>query len=64
MRFASVINCVVLLRDAVKAFHLMFEGQRLDPNISKWDVNILQISKNKRHLDKASCLHFWESVDR
>lgn len=27
----------------VKAFHLRFEEHRLDPNIQKWDVHILQV---------------------
>lgn len=28
---------------SVKAFHLRFEEHRLDPNIQKWDVHILQV---------------------
>ena len=57
-------DVIIFVLHLVKAFHLKFEGQRLDPNISKWDVNILEISESRRHLDKASCLHFWEAVDK
>jgi len=33
---------------AVKAFHLKFEELKCDPNIQKWDVQLLEISRNKR----------------
>ena len=29
---------------AVKGFHVKFEESRLDPNIKKWDVQILQVN--------------------
>lgn len=48
----------------VKAYHLKFEELKCDPNIQKWDVQVLEISRNKRHLDKASILRFWETLDR
>ena len=31
-------------RPVVKAFHIRFEELRLDPNIQKWDVHVLQVS--------------------
>ena len=49
---------------AVKAYHVKFEEARLDPNIQKWDVSVLHISKSRRHLDKASVLRFWETLDK
>ncbi len=55
---------VILFFLPVKAFHLKFEEMKLEPNIKKWDVQVLQISRNKRHLDKANILHFWETLDR
>jgi parafibromin len=48
----------------IKAFHLRFEESRLDPNIQKWDVHLLQISQNRRHLDKQSIMRYWETLDR
>lgn len=48
----------------MKAYHLKFDELRCDPNILKWDIQVLEISRNKRHLDKASILLFWETLDR
>uniref|UniRef100_A0A0M3HXQ6 CDC73_C domain-containing protein n=1 Tax=Ascaris lumbricoides TaxID=6252 RepID=A0A0M3HXQ6_ASCLU len=47
----------------VAAFHLMFDDQRLDSNVAKWSVNILKLSRNKRHLDRAILARFWETLD-
>uniref|UniRef100_A0A5S6QYX2 Cell division control protein 73 C-terminal domain-containing protein n=1 Tax=Trichuris muris TaxID=70415 RepID=A0A5S6QYX2_TRIMR len=48
----------------VCAFHLKWEDDKLDTNVSKWAVNVLTLSRTKRHLDRA-CLHkFWETLDR
>lgn len=47
----------------IKAFHLKWDESRLDDNIAKWNVQILELSRNKRHLDKASLLKFWASLD-
>ncbi len=49
---------------AVKAYHLKFDELKIDPNIQKWDVQVLEISRNRRHLDKACMLRFWETIDR
>lgn len=48
----------------VLGFHLKFDCDRLDDNIKQWSVNILDISKTRRHLDKASLLKFWQILDR
>ena len=48
----------------VKGYHVKFDELKLDPNISKWDVHVLQISKTRRHLDKASVLRFWDTLDK
>ncbi|KHN72688.1 Parafibromin [Toxocara canis] len=47
----------------VAAFHLMFDDQRLDGNVAKWSVNILKLSRTKRHLDRAMLARFWETLD-
>ncbi|CAK9291760.1 unnamed protein product [Gordionus sp. m RMFG-2023] len=48
----------------IKAFHLKWEEMKLDSNVAKWDVHVIQLSRNKRHLDRASLLKFWEVLDR
>ncbi|XP_012494395.1 PREDICTED: parafibromin [Propithecus coquereli] len=48
----------------IKAFHLKYDEVRLDPNVQKWDVTILELSYHKRHLDRPVFLRFWETLDR
>lgn len=48
----------------ISAFHLKFEEQKLDPNVAKWSVNVLSLSKTKRHLDKAILHKFWDTLER
>ncbi|KAL9988717.1 hypothetical protein ACROYT_G003195 [Oculina patagonica] len=47
-----------------KGFYLKYDEMKTDPNVQKWDVQILTISRNKRHLDKASIIRFWEILDK
>lgn len=47
-----------------KGFYLKYDEMKTDPNVQKWDVHILTISRNKRHLDKASIIRFWEILDK
>jgi len=37
---------------------------KLDANVAKWAVNVLQISRTRRHLDRAALMVFWEKLDR
>ncbi|KAL4132885.1 hypothetical protein QTP88_009962 [Uroleucon formosanum] len=46
------------------AFHLKFDEMKLDTNVAKWAVNVLQISRTRRHLDRATLMVFWEKLDR
>ena len=48
----------------ISAFHLKFLESPLEPNIKKWNVTILEISKTKRHLDKVAVNKFWEITDK
>lgn len=48
----------------IKAFHLKYEETRLDPNVQKWDVTVLELSHHKRHLDRLVFLRFWDTLDR
>ncbi|CAG7815804.1 unnamed protein product [Allacma fusca] len=45
------------------AFHLKYDEQRLDANVAKWAVNVIPLSRTKRHLDKAALMTFWEKLD-
>lgn len=47
----------------IKGFHLKWDESKLDENVAKWNVHILELSRNKRHLDKANLLKFWSSLD-
>uniref|UniRef100_H2ZI58 Cell division control protein 73 C-terminal domain-containing protein n=1 Tax=Ciona savignyi TaxID=51511 RepID=H2ZI58_CIOSA len=48
----------------IQAFHLKFVEQKLETNISKWNVHVLQLSETKRHMDRAALLKFWEVLDK
>ncbi|XP_013777733.1 parafibromin-like [Limulus polyphemus] len=47
----------------IRAFHLKWDEMKLDANVGKWAVHIIQLSKQKRHLDRANLLKFWEVLD-
>ncbi|XP_033119165.1 parafibromin-like [Anneissia japonica] len=48
----------------IRAFHLKYDDMTLDNNVTKWDVQVLNISRSKRHLDRATLLKFWQSLDK
>ncbi|VDP21746.1 unnamed protein product [Soboliphyme baturini] len=48
----------------VCAFHLKWDDVKLEGNVSRWAVNIIALSRTKRHLDRANLLKFWETLDR
>nr|XP_014348157.1 PREDICTED: parafibromin-like [Latimeria chalumnae] len=48
----------------IRAFHLKYDEVRLDPNVQKWDVTVLELSYHRRHLDRPVFLRFWETLDR
>lgn len=48
----------------VRAFHLKYDEARMDPNVQKWDVTVLELSHHKRHLHLHVPLCFWETLDR
>jgi len=48
----------------VKAFHLKWDESLTEKNISGWAVNIIQLSRNLRHLDRAKIMRFWEQLDQ
>ncbi|KAF7266046.1 cell division cycle 73 hyrax isoform X2 [Rhynchophorus ferrugineus] len=50
--------------DKIAAFHIKYDEMKLDPNVEKWNVTVIQLSRTKRHLDRAHLMVFWEKLDR
>lgn len=48
----------------IKGFHLKFDDMKVDTNVKKWDVEVLTINRNRRHMDRACILKFWEVLDK
>ncbi|KAL5011516.1 hypothetical protein ScPMuIL_010067 [Solemya velum] len=48
----------------IRAFHLKWSELPLDNNVKKWAVNVINLDRNKRHLDRANLQMIWESLDR
>lgn len=46
------------------AFHLRFDEMKLDANVARWAVTVLNLSRTKRHLDRAVLMTFWETLDK
>lgn len=46
------------------AFHLKYDEMKLDANVSRWAVTVLNLSRTKRHLDRAILMAFWETLDK
>lgn len=45
-------------------FSLIYDDQQIPPNIKKWPIKILRISKLKRHLDNPISKEFWKKIER
>lgn len=48
----------------VAAFHLKYDEMKVDANVGKWAVHVIELSRTKRHLDRAALMVFWEKLDR
>ncbi|XP_001176791.2 parafibromin [Strongylocentrotus purpuratus] len=48
----------------IRGFHLKYDNLKIDPNVKKWNVHVMDLSRSKRHLDKARLLNFWEVLDK
>ncbi|XP_075226203.1 cell division cycle 73 hyrax [Lycorma delicatula] len=46
------------------AFHLKYDEMPLDTNVGRWSVTVIQLSRNRRHLDRAALMVFWEKLDK
>jgi len=47
-----------------KGFYFHFDDERIPDVVNLWNVKILPINKNKRHMDKTAVLNFWKLVDQ
>ena len=45
-------------------FFLMFDDESVPLTIKNWDVKVLKISRNKRHLDSQMQYYFWMYLDQ
>ncbi|EEZ97432.2 parafibromin [Tribolium castaneum] len=48
----------------VAAFHIKYDEMKLDANVERWAVTVIELSRTKRHLDRAALMVFWEKLDR
>ncbi len=48
----------------IKGFHIKFDDMKVDLNVKKWDVQLLTINRNRRHMDRACVLKFWEVLEK
>ncbi|KAL3276655.1 hypothetical protein HHI36_012025 [Cryptolaemus montrouzieri] len=48
----------------VAAFHLKYDEMKIDANVAKWAVTVIELSRTKRHLDRAALMIFWEKLDK
>ncbi|XP_015112093.1 parafibromin [Diachasma alloeum] len=46
------------------AFHLKYDEMRLDANVARWAVTTIELSRSRRHLDRANLMRFWEILDK
>ena len=45
-------------------FHVMFDGDVPHPNVPKWNVKVLGVSKTTRHADATAANAFWQGVEK
>lgn len=57
-------NDLVSLFSRFKGFYLKLHDVPVDENVKKLNVRILEVHRNKRHLDKTVVNEFWNEVDR
>lgn len=53
-----------LISSAVLAFHIKYDEMKLDANVARWAVTVIELSRTKRHLDRAALMVFWEKLDK
>ncbi|XP_066935260.1 parafibromin-like [Clytia hemisphaerica] len=48
----------------IKGFHVRYDDMKTDANVMKWDVMVLTFNRNRRHMDRATVLKFWEALEK
>ncbi len=48
----------------MKGFHVKYSDTLLNENIKKWNVKVLEISRNKRHFDVSVQNDFWNQLEQ
>ena len=43
---------------------MKWKNAPLDKNVSKWNVQVIELSETSRHNDRAEVQRFWESIDQ
>ena len=43
--------------------HLRYDDVDTAPEVKKWNVSVLTVSKHKRHLDTTTAVQFWRLMD-
>ena len=57
-------NDLITLFLTVRGFYMNYQDSPIDENVKKLYVKILQISRNKRHLDRTIQHEFWSELER
>ena len=50
--------------DRCVGFHVMYDGDVPHPNVPKWNVKVLRVSKSTRHADATASNAFWQAVEK
>jgi parafibromin len=61
---ATVDGGCLLFSVSVCAFHIKYDEMKLDTNVGRWAVHVIELSRTKRHLDRAALMTFWEKLDK
>jgi parafibromin len=56
--------CYMFCSFSVCAFHIKYDEMKLDANVGRWAVHVIELSRTKRHLDRAALMIFWEKLDK
>ena len=55
---------LITLFHSFRGFYINYQDSPIDENVKKWNVKILQLSRNKRHLDKTIQHDFWSELEK
>jgi len=48
----------------IAGYHIKWDESNLEKNIANWAVTVIQLSRTRRHLDRAALMTFWEKLDK